>query len=323
MIKLEEYINIFESGLYNGQIELANYIVEKIKNKIGKFILKLNYNDLKLYENIFFDELIIDFDINENNDNTLGTSSNNINIKKDNFEERYNYNINSGRLKSINISITSNPNKLSEIKMKLCHELNHLYTYWNITHDDFNEPQNEHYKEYSNILHEWANNVYSKITEHIYLTKYSNYYKTVSHLIIYSLTRFERNVFLCEILSYLFENRDKLKTDNSYKNILKDCSPYKLYTKEFDVIYNKIKNGWTDEQRNILRDTYNYIYNRNYSINKVLHILYIKNIKTIDKLEKNIIKQIGTFRSIPKNIKNYAFESSISFKHPIYFLNYF
>ena len=45
MIKLEEYINIFESGLYNGQIELANYIVEKIKNKIGKFILKLNYND--------------------------------------------------------------------------------------------------------------------------------------------------------------------------------------------------------------------------------------------------------------------------------------
>ena len=146
MIKLEEYINIFESGLYNGQIELANYIVEKIKNKIGKFILKLNYNDLKLYENIFFDELIIDFDINENNDNTLGTSSNNINIKKDNFEERYNYNINSGRLKSINISITSNPNKLSEIKMKLCHELNHLYTYWNITHDDFNEPQNEHYK---------------------------------------------------------------------------------------------------------------------------------------------------------------------------------
>ena len=83
MIKLEEYINIFESGLYNGQIELANYIVEKIKNKIGKFILKLNYNDLKLYENIFFDELIIDFDINENNDNTLGTSSNNINIKKD------------------------------------------------------------------------------------------------------------------------------------------------------------------------------------------------------------------------------------------------
>ena len=323
MIKLEEYINIFESGLYNGQIELANYIVEKIKNKIGKFILKLNYNDLKLYENIFFDELIIDFDINENNDNTLGTSSNNINIKKDNFEERYNYNINSGRLKSINISITSNPNKLSEIKMKLCHELNHLYTYWNITHDDFNEPQNEHYKEYSNILHEWANNVYSKITEHIYLTKYSNYYNTVSHLIIYSLTRFERNVFLCEILSYLFENRDKLKTDNSYKNILKDCSPYKLYTKEFDVIYNKIKNEWTDEQRNILRDTYNYIYNRNYSINKVLHILYIKNIKTIDKLEKNIIKQIGTFRSIPKNIKNYAFELSISFKHPIYFLNYF
>lgn len=93
MIKLEEYINIFESGLYNDKIELANYIVEKIKNKIGKFILKLNYNDLKLYENIFFDELIIDFDINENNDNTLGTSSNNINIKKDNFEERYNYNV--------------------------------------------------------------------------------------------------------------------------------------------------------------------------------------------------------------------------------------
>ena len=57
--------------------------------------------------------------------------------------------------------------------------------------------------------------------------------------------------------------------------------------------------------------------------NNINKIYNIKNIKTIDKLEKNIIKQIGTFRSIPKNIKNYAFESSISFKHPIYFLNYF
>ena len=26
--------------------------------------------------------------------------------------------------------------------------------YLDITHDDFNEPQNEHYKKYSNILHE-------------------------------------------------------------------------------------------------------------------------------------------------------------------------
>lgn len=88
------------------------------------------------------------------------------------------------------------------------------------------------YKEYSSILHEWAN---SKIREHIYLKDYSDYYKTVSHLLIYSLTRFERNAFLCEILSYLFDNRTQLKT-HSYKDILKNCSQYNLYTEEFDII---------------------------------------------------------------------------------------
>lgn len=141
-------------------------------------------------------------------------------------------------------------------------------------------------------------------------------------MLIYSLTRFERNAFLCEILSYLFDNRSKLKTD-SYKDILNNCSQYSLYTKEFDIIYNKIKNEWTDEQKEELKNTYNYIYNRNYSINKILKILCTKNKKTINKIDKNILKQIGTFKEIPEDIKNYAFESSITFKHPIFLLNYF
>lgn len=320
MLKLKDYI--YESGLYNGQLELSNYIIQRIKNKYGKFTLKLDYNELKNFNNIFFNELIIDFNLNETIYSVDGTSSNNINTTKDNFEERYNYDRSTDRLKTINISISSNIKMTTEIKMRLCHELNHLYVYWNIIRDDFKEPHNNNYKKYSNILHEWVKNTYSKITEHIYLKNYSDYYKTVSHLIIYSLTRFERNAFLCEILSYLFDNRTKLKT-HSYKDILKNCSQYNLYNEEFNIIYNKIKYEWTDEQKEELKNTYNYIYNRNYSINKILKILYTKNKKTINKIDKNILKQIGTFKSIPEDIKNYAFESSITFKHPIFLLNYF
>ena len=69
--------------------------------------------------------------------------------------------------------------------------------YLDITHDDFNEPQNEHYKEYSNILHKWANNVYSKITEHIYLTKYSNYY--------FYCEFFEQIYILCLLLNIIID----------------------------------------------------------------------------------------------------------------------
>ena len=327
-----------EGGLYKGQLELASFLLDKCENYIKehknnnhKYDIKFNINkdELKEFDNIFFNELEIEFNLSKEILDIKGLSSRNIDTSERNLEKRYNYIFKDNILNKINIKIIGNSDiEYDKIRSRIVHELNHLYTYWEIIEDDFNESNNIVPEEYFNILHEWASKTYSKITEHLYLQKSlykdpNDYYNVVSHLLIYSLTRFERNAFLCEISSYLFDRRGAMKDVKSIEGLLNKCNQYNIYIKEFDIIYDRIINEWNDEQKNILKETYNNIYDTNKSINKILKILKKKNEDTIKKLNSNIKELVEKYKDIPMYVTSYPFESEISFNNPIYQFNFF
>ena len=127
----------------------------------------------------------------------------------------------------------------------------------------------------------------------------------------------------CEISSYLFDRRGAMKDVRSIEDLLNKCNQYNIYTKEFDIIYDRIINEWNDEQKNILKETYNNIYDTNKSINKILKILKKKNEDTIKKLNSNIKELVEKYKDIPMYTTSYPFESEISFNNPIYQFNFF
>lgn len=293
--------------------------------------LILQKNDLKIFDNVFFNEIEIQFILSRDIKHVKGMSSNNIDLEKRNFSERYNYDFNNNALNKINIKIEANSNineSYTDIRMRICHELNHLYTYWNIIQDDFKEHSDDFKnnivpEEYDNLLHKWTNNVYAKMIEKITPKNYKDINESICYLLIYSLTRFERNAFLCEISAFLFDKRNAMKNVKSVENELKNCKPYKLYTEEFYTIYDKIKNEWTDDQKKILANTYNKIYNTNKSFNKILKILKEKNDDTVLKIQDNIHELIVKYKDVPMYTSSYPFESEISFENPMYKFNFF
>lgn len=74
-----------------------------------------------------------------------------------------------------------------------------------------------------------------------------------------------------------------------------------------------ISNKWNKEQQDILKNIYNRIYNTNLSFKRIVYLLKEKNIKTIEKLNKNIKIIVGEYKAIPGNIKEPVYEGYLSY----------
>ena len=233
------YDDINESGgLYKGQIELVSFLCDEFESNISKHQDKefiLTYKSLDKFDNIFFETLTIRYYIDAYRKNILGESSFFNTTDKSNID--YNYNKSSNKLDKINISIyvPSNINNdlLEQLRGRLCHELNHCYTYYQIILNDIKEDTYniEIPEKYKNILAEWYDKSYKKIIKDI--KNYKDIAKLWSSLLIYTLTRYERNAFLAEIDTYIFNKRgDKIKTVDNVENELSKCNQYNIYNVE-------------------------------------------------------------------------------------------
>ena len=304
-------------GLYDGQVELATLIANDIeeKSKTEKSnSIELSYdgNELKM-SNIFFNELKVY--VNFSNRNMLMYAVSSINDIENN---KLNYDSASNKLKHIEMTINLFRNidisNWHRLRSKICHELNHCYTFYEIISDDAKHINDiDIPNEYSSALHKWKNNVYDKMIDGMKTSHNDelSVAKRITSLLIYSLTTFERNAFLSEIDSYLFNNKGKrMKDIKSIENVLKDCNEYNLYKYENVRILNEIYNNWSNEQKDVFRNTYNDIYNTNKSFNKIIYLLNKKNEYTIKKLEKNI-------ELIILNYKDLDFESGNFINFPI------
>ena len=309
-------------GLYDGQLEFASFLCDDFETRlktIRKNILEIEYNGSELkFNNIFFDTLKITYHIENYRKTIFGESdflyyeSN----KEDNKFLKFNYNNDTKKLKliKIDIYITNKINNeiYDNLRGRICHELNHCYTYYEIISDDLKEDNDVNIvpNEYNSILHKWSNKSYNKIIKDI--NNKNDIAKRWSSLLIYSLTRYERNAFLAEIDSYLFSRRGKqLKQLDSFEIELSKCPQYNIYVDEtYKVLYD-IKNKWNNEQKQILVDLYNDIYQTNKDFKKIIYILKSKNDYTIKKLNKNIKTLTLEYKDIKEN--SVAFEGNLSF----------
>lgn len=319
------YDDINESGgLYKGQIELVSFLCNDFESYISKHKDKefiLTYDKLSDFDNVFFETLNIRYYIDTYRKTILGESSFFDTANKNNID--YNFNKSSNKLNEINISIyvpsVIDNNLLEQLRGRLCHELNHCYTYYQIVCNDIKEETYniEIPKKYKNILAEWHDKSYKKIIKGI--NNHKDIAKLWSSLLIYTLTRYERNAFLAEIDTYIFDRRgDKIKTVDNIENELSKCNQYNIYNIENFKILDIISNKWTEDQQDTLKNIYNSIYNTDLSFKRIIYLLKEKNKKTVEKLNKNIKIIIGEYKSIPKNIKEPVYEGYLSyFKSPI------
>ena len=319
------YDDINESGgLYKGQIELVSFLCDEFESYIANHKDKefiLTYKSLDKFDNVFFETLNIRYYIDVYRKNILGESSFFNITDKNNIG--YNYNKSSNKLNEINISIyipnNINNDLLEQLRGRLCHELNHCYTYYQIICNDIKEDTYniEIPEKYKNTLTEWYDKSYKKIIEGI--SNHRDIAKLWSSLLIYTLTRYERNAFLAEIDTYIFDRRgDKIKTVDNVEKELSKCNQYNIYNIENFKILDIISNEWTKDQQDILKNTYNDIYNTNLSFKRIIYLLKEKNKNTVKKLNKNIKIIVGEYKSIPENIKEPVYEGYISyFKSPI------
>lgn len=320
------YNNVEESGgLYDGQIELATYIINNIQDSLkdkyefsGNNLIGNNLigNNLS-FNNVYFNKLIIYvkyFDADIQNINIRAsidflTSSN----RWDDFK-KYNFDKDTNKLDNITIDINC-PKQVDKyyniIRGKISHELNHGYIYWEILKDDFSE-QNIVPQEYHNRLHDWKNKIYNKITKHIN-NPTNNEAEQICYNLVYTLTRYERNAFLSEIITYLYDNKGLFKSLSNIQNELDKSAQYNLYTNEGPQIIDIIKKYWSNDKKIILSNTYNEIYNTKYSVNKVIKLLEFKIEETIKKINKNIDILCKKYKDdiLNENISYIYFENNI------------
>ena len=320
----EELCNAYEyidegGGIYDGQIELAKYITELIYNKRKKnvydYSFVITYDELNDFRNVIFNKMIVNVHIINSNQ----MMSNVILYKKyDNYKdideyEKYNYDKTYNRLNEITLNLyCGNFFDMYSFEKKIIgrisHELNHTYTYWNILKDDFNNDKifdnktDKFIDNYHNALHKYTDECYVKITEIIdnqgkffidhydrYLTDEEKKKIVSSYFLLYSLTRYERNAFLVEIVSYIFDNKSVIIDPYKVEEKIEQCEQYKLYSVETDIMLDKIEREWSNEDKKFLIDAYKYVYGNEYTVNRILKLLRFKLKQTLNKLNRNII----------------------------------
>lgn len=154
-------------------------------------------------------------------------------------------------------------------------------------------------EEYHNCLHEWANNIYNKIINNVFNNVYI-YNKTINNvssivkekficgIILYSITAYERNAFLCEINMYLFDNRTNINKMEDVKNVIEKCYQYNIYKYDIPNMLDEIITKWDKNSQEYLVKTYNDIYNKKKTFDQICKILKYELDITIKKFDINI-----------------------------------
>lgn len=307
-------------GLYDGQIELANKIVNDMyaskQDTTLKYDHSLKYDHLD-FKNVFFNELIVNvhfWNLSSYRNQTKVSSyiEFNDNPERYDFSEKYNYDVKTNRFRTVVININCPQSNLYEedVRARIIHELNHGYAYWEILKNDFSEKNVP--DEYDSQLHKWNDKIYKKLA-HSILNPTNDEAKQVCYNFIYTLTRYERNAFLAEIVSYLFD-KNCFKNAADVNSALEKSHQYKLYTDEGPRVLNAIKTKWSDEMKSKLAEAYNVIYNKNYTYAKVIKLLEFKLAETIKKINRNINVLCRKYRN-GGLMKSNIVESNISFEY--------
>ena len=235
-------------GLYDGQIDLAAKITNDIVNNNGKQDFTLTYANVGL-NNEYFNKLIVDVNLWRK---TSVNASIDLygNLESDDPYKKYNYDKSSDKLDIVTITISCNYDTsiYSDVIMsRISHELNHGYVYWQTIKDDFKENDKTVPEEIHSKLHEWSNTIYKKIASNI-INPTNDEASQIAYNLIYTLTRYERNAFLAEIVTYLYDNNGKLKDIDNAKQLLSKSSQYRLYAEEGPEIIDIMKNEWDDKR---------------------------------------------------------------------------
>ena len=163
-------------GTYNGQIKLAilvsKYIFKRTKLTNDKYIKYVLYgNELKSFENIFFDKLIVIY-----NESCYT-----------NYDMTSEYNDETKKFNQIKIFINSRENKTyNDILVSLVHELTHAW-------EDYNRRIKDDKLSLYNTL---SNSNYKELISHI---NSFNDFSDLCAKILYMFKRFEKNAYISEL----------------------------------------------------------------------------------------------------------------------------
>lgn len=312
MKQLTDFIFEQNNSNFKGQQELASYI--------GEVVLKEHKENITLYQKdlmhidyiYFFDKVNIICKFNSKRLRGISQSiysANDLDKETDPIKKlykEYNFNEDTQNLYDFDLELEIPENvNITVLKGRISHELNHIYTYWNIVHDDFYE-RSENIsvpEEYHNRLHEWSNKIYDKIlkTAGSFIDV-----KSICGNLLYSLTTYERNAFLCEINMYLFDNRTNL---NDIDKVLSSCNQYNIYKIETLKILKQISN-WNQKDKDLLVKTYNEIYKTNKNFNQIFKVLNHKIKITLEKLDKNIKNLSEMYSRMSEHVLSYPLEVS-------------
>ena len=272
--KYSYFIITEKYGSYIGQkdliIELAKEIYNIVRNNEPTYWIKLDKNDIKGFDNIFFNTLYIDF---TENTGYIPNKSKYIKSEKK-FDLVY---------IELNIDIY---HKYTDIARCIMHEILHA---WN------------HYQSYNKDaqfnLQELTN-------------KNSKYYKTlfdgdltvtnICKRICNTLTKIEKNAYLNELTLELdindFDIKQYSNVNDAYKGAYKiftNSDVWQQYSVEWTYVQNLINEP--NKVKSEFKDTYNYINNTSLSFNKIY--------KKLNEQFNNIFKKIET--TIPKIFYDY------------------
>lgn len=204
-------------GIYKGCEELVDYIISdirKIAKKEGSYDNQYTYNrdDLKAFDNIFYNNLIIDIDTSVDD--------------SDDYED--NEELNDELLfDEVYINIYSTEVTYTSLKTSLLHELTHAYNNYMML-----AKGNNNYKKAA------AADYYSKLVDPENESESEENLK----IILYFLLGYERNSFFAQVKGYLDKQDEKIKNPLDAIAVLKECPVYVKYKKVNDDI-NQFFNG--------------------------------------------------------------------------------
>ena len=286
MKSLEDYIseqlvkhlnidyNVLENaGLYDGIEDLCKFLTNKIKSHQEKeFTISYKDSDRELsnMNNIFFKNIILKCERSNKNNNDAEYYNNDI-IDFDKESDKFNY---------IKLYLhLSQKHIADEVYSILLHEITHAW-------DNYNSC-----KKHSTTLKDSI--------------KQSKYIKILSYLdstgpkqklgqILYFLNEIEVNAWVASFAGYLYNYMEENTINNPHKalEIIKKSDLYKNYInigEYINALYNNDKRLSKEFVHEICQ-SYNEIYNTNYTEYKIKKLLYTRYNKVMNKIESNIGK---------------------------------
>lgn len=284
MKTLEEYINeqlfshlcidynIYENaGLYDGIEDLCNFLTNKIRSHQEK-LFKISYTEddreLSKFKNIFFKKIILTCERSNKYNNDAEYTINSIS-GYDSISKKFN-------IVRINVFLSQKHNP-QEVYSILLHELTHAW-------DNYNA-----YKNNTTNLNQ-ANRIinYPKILN---LVDYGVDGEKILGDIMYFLNDIELNAWVASFAGYLYEY-DEISTPQEALKIIKNSDLYKNYINIGEWVTSLYNNDKRLNQNTVhqICNSYNKLYNTDYTEYKIKKILYNKYIKAKNKIDSSIGK---------------------------------